>query len=363
MIEVKGLRTHIQAERGVVRCVDGADFFIEKGETLGLVGESGSGKTMVARSIMGLVGGYPGVIAGEVKFRPSGSQTTLELIKAQEGPAAATDRGWLGRWRKSRQQRPRPTRKVYGDIWGKHMSIIFQDPQTSLNPFWTVGLQLEEAIRIGDAQREMTESEVRLEALQWLKRVHISFPETVLESHAHELSGGMCQRVMIAIALASKPELVIADEPTTGLDVTIQARIVELFKELKQELKLTMLLISHDMGLIGQLSNRVAVMYCGKVVECGPRKEILKMDGGTRHPYTEALLRSMPDMGVLRAGERLPIIADEVPDPTQPPTGCAFHPRCEVYREHAADLPKCSVEPPQVTRQTPEHWFRCWSSR
>ena len=208
-------------------------------------------------------------------------------------------------------------------------------------------------------QERPSDEQVQHECHEWLERVHINFPERVLTAYAHELSGGMCQRIMFAIALASKPDLVIADEPTTGLDVTIQARIVDLFKEVQQELGLTLLLISHDMGLIRQLSDRVAVMYCGRVIECGSRDEVLG-EREHRHPYTTALLKSMPVLEVLRQKERLPTIEDAVPDPLSPPAGCAFHPRCPVWRCEGKDVGPCDRVRPPTTILSQGHWLKCW---
>jgi peptide/nickel transport system ATP-binding protein len=246
ILSVKGLKTYIESERGTVKCVDGADLIIHAGKTLGLVGESGSGKTMVARSIMGMVNGLPGVVEGEIWFTPSDSEEPTNLLAC------------FAR-----------IEEIYRDIRGRRISIIFQDPQNSLNPYWTVREQLAEAIRIGEVEEEKVDAEVQ----RWMKRVYLQ--QEKADSYPHELSGGMCQRVMIAIALASKPDLVIADEPTTGLDVTTQVHVTKLLRQLQADEQFAMLLISHDMGLIGQLSDSIAVMYCGRIVELGPRDEIL----------------------------------------------------------------------------------------
>ena len=359
ILEVDGLRTYIQTERGMVRCVDGADLRLRRGETLGLVGESGCGKTMMARSIMGLVDDAPGVIDGSIQFCADDGQQFDLTQGLGEGCGFRSGSNSHFEIDKDMRRWKRGVLELYRPLWGRHLSIIFQDPQTSLNPYWSVGEQLREAITIGRRPDELDDDEIHRESLDWMDRVHISFPERVLGNFAHELSGGMCQRIMIAIALASRPDLVIADEPTTGLDVTIQARIVELFKELRQELGLTVLLISHDMGLIGQLADRVAVMYCGRVVECGSRDEVLR-ELDHRHPYTEALLGSMPTLTTLKRGERLPTIRDSVPDPLQPPRGCAFHPRCGVWEDEGENAGPCDQQQPPTTALGVDHWVKCW---
>jgi|GEM_PF-124021 len=410
LLSIKGLCTYIETPRGLVRCVDGVDLTIHKGETLGLVGESGCGKTMTARSIIGMVDTFPGVVAGDMWFSPNGSGTRVELSSSIKKSVhiERAQSGQIFSIAKSMEVWNNHNRDVYKDLRGRRIAMIFQDPQTSLNPYWTVGEQLGEAVRIG------LESEVRVEAEQpnamdprpsfngegrikldkekveeeirlWLEKVHIDSPGRVIDYYPHELSGGMCQRIMIAIALASKPDLIIADEPTTGLDVTIQAHIVDLFLELKKETKATVLLISHDMGLIGRLADRIAVMYCGRVIEVGPKNEILKSihnnecaspsptsqkepEGRTsnvdsRHPYTVALLRTLPGVDDLGGKRRLPIIEEEVPDPLSAPPGCSFHPRCHVLKENSGGLlQNCNREIPRRVHINAEHWVSCWDT-
>ena len=357
VLQVEGLRTFIATERGLVRGVDGADLILHRGETLGLVGESGCGKTMTARSIMGLVRESPGVVAGRILFRANGAapiDLTEPLRAVSHAQMSAGGEEFV---KKDMRRWNRAIQAIYQPLWGRHLSIIYQDPQTALNPYWAVGAQLSEAINIGHPDAGFNESQLKKRSLEWLDRVQISFPERVLETYPHELSGGMCQRVMIAIALASRPDLVIADEPTTGLDVTIQARIVDLFRDLREELNLTVLLVSHDMGLIGRLSDRVAVMYCGRIVECGSRDEVLG-NHSNRHPYTEALLSSIPSGSTTKRGGRLPMIVDSVPDSLHPPAGCAFHPRCHLWKANAA-FP-CDAERPATSHVSEDHWVRCW---
>jgi oligopeptide/dipeptide ABC transporter ATP-binding protein len=359
VLKVEGLRTFISTERGLVRGVDGADLILHRGETLGLVGESGCGKTMAARSIMGLVKESPGVIEGRILFRVNGA-APIDLTEPLR--AVSQDQMSVGGEvfvKKDMRRWNRAIQAIYQPLWGRHLSIIYQDPQTALNPYWAVGAQLGEAITIGHPDVAFTETQLKKRCIEWLDRVQINFPERVLETYPHELSGGMCQRIMIAIALASRPDLVIADEPTTGLDVTIQARIVDLFRDLREELDLTVLLVSHDMGLIRQLSDRVAVMYCGRIVECGSREEVLG-DLSNRHPYTEALLSSMPTGSTMKRGARLPMIEDSVPDSMHPPSGCAFHPRCHVWKANANTAGPCDTERPATRYVSEDHWVRCW---
>ena len=363
MLEVSDLKTYIETQWGTVRCVDGVSFELRRGETLGLVGESGCGKTMTAKSVLGLVDEFPGVVAGEVRFSEDGGEPAVNLTAGlgqhvqgewdEQGEPVTLGKAWR-RWRDL-------TRQTYADLWGKKMSIIFQDPLTSLNPYWTIGEQLMEAVRVGEGSAAPDQA-VRDTALDWLRRVQLPQPEKILDAYPHQLSGGMSQRAMIAVALASRPEILIADEPTTGLDVTVQACVVELLKELKRELGTTILLISHDMGLIGQLSDRIAVMYCGRMVECGPKHEILDLSSPARHPYTIALLESMPTLSILKADERLPVIDSEVPDLLDPPSGCSFHPRCGVYRDRPQALGDCTQRRPRVFHINDEHWLCCRSA-
>jgi len=361
LLSVEGLRTYIESPRGLVRCVEGAGFSLQQGETLGLVGESGCGKTMTARSIVGLVEDFPGVIEGEIWFSPNGDSEPIELT-APLKEAVSIERdagGQIVQIRKNAKHWRREINRIYKSLRGHRISIIFQDPQTSLNPYWTVGAQLGEAVILGNPG--LDKEGVQREVLSWLERVHINFFDKVIAAYPHELSGGMCQRIMIAIAMASKPDLIIADEPTTGLDVTIQAHIVDLFEELKNSMGITMLLISHDIGLIGRLADRIAVMYGGSIVETAPKEEILDFDSADRHPYTVALLKTIPSLDTLQASERLPIIEHEVPDPVNPPPGCAFHPRCTVYSDNREGLGQCAVQAPQRTQVNERHWAKCWN--
>jgi len=299
LLEVKDLKTHFATRAGLVRAVDGVSFHLDGGELLGLVGESGCGKSMTALSIMRLIA-PPGKIAGgEIIFD---GRNLLTLSN-------------------------REMRAVRGD----DIAMIFQDPMTSLNPVFTVGEQIAEALRL---HRRLSRKDARRGAVEAMREVSIPDPELRADDYPHQLSGGMRQRVMIAMALACDPKLLIADEPTTALDVTIQAQILELLDNLRKTRELAVLLITHDLGVVAEVADRVAVMYTGKIVEESPVAELF---ASPKHPYTEGLLRSVPKLTMkdVARSERLQTIEGMVPKPTALPPGCHFEPRCP-YR-----IPRC----------------------
>ncbi len=317
LLEVRNLRTHFSTARGEVRAVDDVSFTIERGETLSLVGESGCGKSVTALSIMRLVS-HPGRIAGgEILF---------------EGRNLLT----LG---------DEEMRAIRGD----DIAMIFQDPMTSLNPVFTVGEQIAEAIRL---HRKVPRREAWDQAVAGMRDVAIPAPEMRAKSYPHEMSGGMRQRVMIAMALACDPKLLIADEPTTALDVTIQAQILDLLVELREKRNLALLLITHDLGVVAETSHRVAVMYAGRIIEQAQVRELFLRP---RHPYSEGLLRAVPRLDETEAEKRgrLQTIEGVVPSPLDMPPGCHFAPRCD----HAAD--SCRQEPIELQNAGVEHLSRC----
>jgi peptide/nickel transport system ATP-binding protein/oligopeptide transport system ATP-binding protein len=301
LLEVKNLQTHFPTRAGLVRAVDGVSFYVDKGELLGLVGESGCGKSITALSVMRLIA-PPGKIAGG------------ELIFDGEDLLAASD------------ERMR-------EIRGDDIAMIFQDPMTSLNPVYTVGEQIAEALRL---HRKLSRREAREAAIKAMEEVAIPDPARRVKDYPHQLSGGMRQRVMIAMALACDPKLLIADEPTTALDVTIQAQILELLNELRRTRELGVLLITHDLGVVAEVADRVAVMYTGRIVEESPVEELFARP---KHPYTEGLLRSVPKLTAdeVTKAARLETIEGIVPSPTALPDGCHFAPRCS-HR-----MPRCTV--------------------
>lgn len=297
LLSVQNLQTHFPTRAGLVKAVDDVSFTIEEGELLGLVGESGSGKSITALSILRLIS-PPGKIAGgSIKFKGE------ELITASE------DR--------------------MREIRGNDIAMIFQDPMTSLNPVFTVGEQIAEALRL---HRKLDRKAAWAAAIDAMKEVSIPSPERRASDYPHQLSGGMRQRVMIAMALACDPELLIADEPTTALDVTIQAQILELLDELRRTRKLAVLLITHDLGVVAETADRVCVMYTGKIVEESGVAELFEKP---KHPYTQGLLRSVPKLTArhIEKAVRLQTIDGVVPTPTDLPPGCHFAPRCEFRME------------------------------
>ena len=297
LLEVQNLRTQFPTRAGLVRSVDGVSFVIGEGELLGLVGESGCGKSITALSIMRLISPPGKIVGGTIKF--NGEDLTT----------ASDDR----------------MREIRGD----DIAMIFQDPMTSLNPVYTVGEQIAEALRL---HRKLDRKAAWTGAIEAMKEVSIPSPERRASDYPHQLSGGMRQRVMIAMALACSPALLIADEPTTALDVTIQAQILELLNELRRTRKLAILLITHDLGVVAEVADRVCVMYTGKIVEESGVDEIF---ANPKHPYTQGLLRSVPklhEIGTAKA-ERLQTIEGTVPSPTNLPFGCHFAPRCEHKME------------------------------
>ena len=315
IIEVENLKTHFHTSEGIVRSVDGVSFKIEKGTTMALVGESGCGKTQTSLSLIRLLAPTARVSADKI------------MIDGKE----------------TKEYTDEEARKIRG----KDISVIFQEPMTSLNPVYRVKRQLEEMIRLHHP--EMSKQEVYEKAISMLACVGIPEPEERIRVFPHQLSGGLRQRVMIAIALASDPKLLIADEPTTALDVTIQAQIMELLKEIQKELQMSILLITHDFGVVSQLADRVAVMYAGKIVEEGDMKEVFE---SPRHPYTNKLIMSIPGMKVKRGG-RLETIEGAVPNPLNFPPGCRFYPRCP----YASEICK-QQEPPAVMRGS--RTVCCW---
>jgi oligopeptide/dipeptide ABC transporter ATP-binding protein len=315
LLEVTDLRTYFRTDAGVARAVDGVSFEVGEGETLGIVGESGSGKSVTSLSIMRLVPQPPGEIieGSSVRFRGR------ELLEATE-----------------REMR---------EVRGNDIAMIFQEPMTSLNPVHRVGDQIAEAVRL---HRRVGRAEARTQAVEMLRRVGIPDPAARAEDYPHQLSGGQRQRVMIAMALSCDPDLLIADEPTTALDVTIQAQILELLAELREKFGMAVLLITHDLGVVAEVCDRVVVMYAGHVVEQGSVREIFE---APRHPYTEGLLQAIPRLR--RRTERLAVIPGAVPAATAWPVGCRFHPRCPYMWE------RCLGDPPLLDAG-PGRLARCW---
>jgi peptide/nickel transport system ATP-binding protein len=300
LLQVRHLQTHFPTRAGLVRAVDGVSFYLDRGELLGLVGESGCGKSITALSIMRLIAPPGKIVGGEIDFE---GQNLLALSDA-----------------------------AMRAIRGNDIAMIFQDPMTSLNPVFTVGEQIAEALRL---HRKLPRAAARQAAIEAMKEVAIPDPARRISDYPHQLSGGMRQRVMIAMALACDPKLLIADEPTTALDVTIQAQILELLNELRKTRELGVLLITHDLGVVAEVADRVAVMYTGRIVEESRTDELFARP---KHPYTEGLLRSVPKLTAEQVvkKERLETIEGVVPSPTELPPGCHFAPRCP-YR-----MPRCT---------------------
>ncbi len=315
LLVVDDVRTYFRSSRGLVRAVDGVSFTLEGGRTLGIVGESGSGKTVLARSIMGLLPRKHTVTpTGRVLFRGA------DLRQA-------------------------PKRQLQ-KIWGHDVAVVFQDPMTSLNPVMKIGKQMTESLR---HHTGISRSEARRSAVALLRSVDISEPERRLDQYPHQLSGGMRQRVTIAMALSCGPELLIADEPTTALDVTVQAQILDLLQDQQQQRAMAMILVSHDLGVVAGRTDEIIVMYAGQVVERAPTRTLFKQ---TRMPYTEALLKSIPRIEDT-SDTRLQVIPGRPPDLAAPPAGCRFAPRCSYTQD------KCrTAEPPLVGDG--DHQYRCW---
>jgi oligopeptide/dipeptide ABC transporter ATP-binding protein len=321
ILEVRDLRTWFTTEGGVARAVDGVSFHVNPGETLGIVGESGSGKSVTALSVMRLIPTPPGRI--------------------QEGSSILfrNERGVMEELATATEPRMR-------DIRGNDIAMIFQEPMTSLNPVFTVGDQIVESLRL---HQGLGKRDARERAIEMLQLVGIPIPRQRIDEYPHQLSGGMRQRVMIAMALACDPKLLIADEPTTALDVTIQAQILELLNKLQDELGMSIILITHDLGVVAETCDRVIVMYAGQVFEEGPVDDVFH---DPQNPYTEGLLRSMPKLGGKH--EKLAVIPGVVPAPTDWPSGCRFHDRCPYGWE------KTEREEPPVFEIAPGRRNKCW---
>jgi len=317
LLKIQGLKTYFQLETALSKAVDDVSFYIDSGEMLGLVGESGCGKSVTALSIMRLVPSPPGRIeAGRISFK---GRELLTLSNAE-------------------------MRKVRGN----DIAMIFQEPMTSLNPVFSIGSQISEAVRL---HQKVGKEEARNRTVEKLKLVGISDPEQRIDEYPHQLSGGMRQRAMIAMALSCNPELLIADEPTTALDVTIQAQIMELLAKLQDELGMAILLITHDLGVVAESTSRMVVMYAGHIVEEGMTKDVLEHPG---HPYTKGLMESVPRLDIQQ--ERLSVIKGTVPDPADLPDGCPFNPRCSLADDH------CRAELPELELIETNHSSRCFKS-
>jgi oligopeptide/dipeptide ABC transporter ATP-binding protein len=316
LLVVEDLHTSFRTGRGTVRAVDGVSLTVDRGQTLGIVGESGSGKTVLARSIMGLLPPHDVITTGTVRF--AGHElTSMEPAQLRQ-------------------------------VWGAELSMIFQDPMTALNPVKRIGRQITESLRL---HLGMDRSDADATAIELLRSVGIPSPEERIRWYPFQLSGGMRQRVMIAIALACAPRLVMADEPTTGLDVTVQAQILDLLAELQRERHMAVILVTHDLGVVAGRADEIVVMYAGRIVERAPTATLFH---DTHMPYTQALMDSIPRLSD-PSGTRLHAIAGRPPDLINPPSGCRFAPRCPYVQD------KCREnDPPLRTAASSDHLFACW---
>jgi peptide/nickel transport system ATP-binding protein len=313
ILKIENLKTYFDTFAGLVKAVDGVSIEVREGETLGLVGESGSGKTVTALSILRIVPRPGKIIDGRIIYKGENllDKTENEMQK----------------------------------IRGKEIGYIFQDPATSLNPVFTIAEQLTEVIK---RHQKVTKKEALEQAINLFRLVEIPDPEIKIWNYPHQLSGGMKQRMAVARALSCQPSLLLADEPTTNLDVTIQAQILQLMKNLKDKLGMAMILITHDMGIVAGVADRIVVLYAGRVCEIAETKTIFYKQ---RHPYTNALLKAVPSLALRRT--KLAVIPGNIPNLIEPPSGCRFHPRCEYAK------PICSKEIPLLEEVEPEHYVAC----
>ena len=319
LLEINNLRTYFYTDDGIVKAVDGVDFYINKGEVLGLVGESGCGKSVTSLSIMNLIEAPGHIKSGEIFFE---GQNVLSLSEKQ-----------------------------LTQIRGNHLSMIFQQPLTSLDPVFSIGEQIKEVF---DIHKKLPKDEVQKNTIEMLKIVGIPDPESKVNAYPHQMSGGQAQRVMIAMALALEPKLLIADEPTTALDVTIQAQILDLLRGLQKKLGTSIILITHDLGVIAEMADRVAVMYAGKIVE---QTEVHTIFNSPLHPYTQGLLASVPILNQVK--DELETIPGNVPNLIGLPPGCRFAPRCKKREEYQLDI--CNqIEPDLFSNYDNSRAVRCW---
>jgi len=324
LLEIKDLRTYFFLEKSTVRAVDGVNLSLQRKTTLGLVGESGCGKSITAMSIMRLIQEPPGkIVSGEILLRSRTFGQVLDLAKLD---------------RHSQTMRA---------IRGGEIAMVFQEPMTSLNPLYTIGDQIAEAVQL---HQKVSKKEALERALEMLVKVQIAMPKQRLREYPHQLSGGMRQRVMIAMALSCNPSILIADEPTTALDVTVQAQILDLMRQLQEDIDSSIIMITHNLGVVSQMAHFVAVMYLGKVVEYGTTNDIFHR---SLHPYTVGLLNSVPVLG--RKGKKVLVpIEGIVPSPMNIPPGCPFASRCPKV------MPKCREVNPELQEKESGHWVSCW---
>jgi oligopeptide/dipeptide ABC transporter ATP-binding protein len=316
---VQDLKTHFFTSGKVVKAVDGVSFDVHRGETIGIVGESGSGKSVTSMSILRLVSEPGRIVSGRILFGDEGHQKDVVQMTDDE----------------------------IRDFRGNDVAMIFQDPMSSLNPVLKVGFQIREAM---DAHERFTSKEAQDRVVPMLRRVKIPAPEQRAKNYPHQFSGGMRQRGMIAMGLSNEPQLLIADEPTTALDVTVQAQIIELLRDLNRELGTAIILITHNLAVVASLCSRIVVMYAGQVIEQGPTRQIFK---SPQHPYTWSLLRSIPRLDA-KEHDKLLAISGMPPDLANPPPGCKFHPRCKFR------VDRCLHEEPPLGEVAPDQKARCW---
>lgn len=324
LIEVRDLKVHFFTDEGIVRAVDGVNLTVRRGRTLALVGESGCGKSVACRTLLQIIHPPGRLVSGEILYHRYNGETLLETIDIARLP---------------------PKGEAIRQIRGKEISMIFQEPMTSLSPMYTIGNQIMENILL---HTSYTKRQARALTVELLARVGIPRPERLVDEYPFRLSGGMRQRAMIAMALSCNPNVLIADEPTTALDVTTQANILDLMKELQAQYCMALLFITHDLGVVAEIADEVAVMYLGRIVEWSDVNTIFNTP---RHPYTQALLRSIPKIAFKR--ERLDPIRGMVPSPYRRPRGCPFHPRCSQA------MPECRVNAPAVTALSENHFVEC----
>ncbi len=322
LLEVQNLKTYFHTENGTGKAVDGISFDIDQKKTLGVVGESGCGKSVTAMSVMGLIPQPPGKIeSGSILFHSKDGAKELTALP--------------------------PKGKEYRKIRGNEIAMIFQEPMTSLNPVYTIGYQISEAIIL---HQNLSKSDAKLKSVEMLRAVGIPLPERRVKEFPFQLSGGMRQRAMIAMALSCRPSLLIADEPTTALDVTIQAQVLKLMNKLKEDFETSVLFITHDMGVIAEMADDIVIMYLGKIVESGPVSELFR---NPKHPYTVGLLQSIPSI-TDKKKDKLQTIEGNVPSPFNIPPGCGFAPRC------SRKMDICSQESPVLKLSDNNHKTSCW---